>query len=719
MAGELFKSMAGIDVVHVPYRNSGEARSGVIGGQVQMMIDAVPAMAPNVSARPGARARHHRQDASSVLPDVPTAAEAGVPGYEATIWLGLMAPAGTPKPVIDKLNAAVNEVVKRPDIVKLWTDQGAVPMSMTPEEFDKFLRGDIVKWAEVVKNIRRKAAVGPLEVLSMPSVRFRLNGVETAVDADPDRSLLDVLRGQLGVTGPHFGCGANECGACNVIVGDRAVAACDTPLWSVADKDVTTVEGLGSAATAASAAARFYRRAGLAVRLLRFRHPDERRGAVDAKSQSVGRGCQSRARPQSLPLRFAQPHGPGGAARGGRDGGVDDSGLPRTKLPVSLAANPILSSWVQVLAGRARDGLAGKGGDRTRHRHRAGPDRRRRTRCRYRRACRWFARPRPPAPTRASPRAAFRCSSRAARSGRPAPKSGRSFLTAASDRLGVGIDALDISDGTISGPGNVSTSYWELAGEVSLDRDATPGAVAEIIRAARRWPEAPFSGWIFPTRCSPIPASFTIWRCPACCMAACCGRKCRAQNSSSLHEDGARAVAGLVAIVRDGNFAGVVSETEDGAEAALKALRKGAAWSAGETLPDENDLAAWLKAQPAESTVIDNKTASTHRRRARTIRRQYTRPYIAHASIAPSCAMAQWTGDRVHVWTHSQGVYLLRADLALVLEIAGREYHGRAYGRRRLLRAQRAPTTSRSMPCCWRRRPAAGRSACNGRAKTR
>jgi len=81
----------------------------------------------------------------------------------------------------------------------------------------------------------------------MPSVRFRLNGVETDIDADPDRSLLDILRGQLGMIGAHFGCGAGECGACNVIVGDRSVAACDTPLWSVAGKDVTTLEGLGSA----------------------------------------------------------------------------------------------------------------------------------------------------------------------------------------------------------------------------------------------------------------------------------------------------------------------------------------------------------------------------------------------------------------------------------------------------------------------------------------
>ena len=79
----------------------------------------------------------------------------GVPGYEATIWLGLMAPAGTPKPIIDKLNAAVNAFVKKPEIVKLWKEQGAEPMSMTSEEFDKFLRGDIAKWANVVKKFNK------------------------------------------------------------------------------------------------------------------------------------------------------------------------------------------------------------------------------------------------------------------------------------------------------------------------------------------------------------------------------------------------------------------------------------------------------------------------------------------------------------------------------------------------------------------------------------
>jgi nicotinate dehydrogenase subunit B len=151
------------------------------------------------------------------------------------------------------------------------------------------------------------------------------------------------------------------------------------------------------------------------------------------------------------------------------------------------------------------------------------------------------------------------------------------------------------------------------------------------------------------------------------------GRVLRSELSAatltSLKEDGARAVAGLVAIVRDGNFAGIVSETEAGAEAALQALRKGAAWSPGEALPDEHQLSDWLKLQPAESSVIASKTAPQPGETKRTMRRQYSRPYIAHGSIAPSCAMAQWTGDRVRVWTHSQGVYLLRSDLSMVLKL--------------------------------------------------
>src|SRR3982075_3690420 len=242
------------------------------------------------------------------------------------------------------------------------------------------------------------------------------------------------------------------------------------------------------------------------------------------------------------------------------------------------------------------------------------------------------------------------------------------FLEAASDRMGVAVEALDISDGTISGPGNISTSYWELAADVSLDREATPGAVPKK-SSQRSLAGNSIQRLDIPDKVFAHPRFIHDSALPGMLH----GRVLRSELSAAklvdMPEDRARAIPGLVAIVRDGNFAGVVSETEDGAEAALKALRKSATWSASESLPDEDRLAEWLKAQPAESALIDKKTASSSGEKKRTIRRQYSRPYLAHASIAPSCAMAQWTGDRIHVWSHSQGVYFLRADLALVLKL--------------------------------------------------
>jgi CO/xanthine dehydrogenase Mo-binding subunit len=242
------------------------------------------------------------------------------------------------------------------------------------------------------------------------------------------------------------------------------------------------------------------------------------------------------------------------------------------------------------------------------------------------------------------------------------------FLAAASDRLGVDARALDISDGTIFGPGNVRTSYWELADVVSLDRDATPVAASKSV-TQRALAGRSVQRVDIPDKVFAHPRFIHDTALPGMLH----GRVLRPDISRAklvaLKEDGARAVTGLVAIVRDGSFSGVICESEHGADAALGALRKGATWSQGEALPDENDLAAFLKAQPVESTVIDTRTATKARTTARTIRQQYTRPYIAHASIAPSCAMAQWSGDHVRVWTHSQGVYLLRADLALVLKL--------------------------------------------------
>jgi tripartite-type tricarboxylate transporter receptor subunit TctC len=151
MAGELFKSMAGVDIVHVPHKESSGARTSVMGGQVQMMFDAITVMAKAAEAGKVRAIASSGKTRSPVTPDVPTVAEAGVPGYEATIWLGVMVPSGTPKPIIDKLNGEITKVVNQTEVKEAWAKQGAVPMTMTPEEFRQYLRTDIEKWAKVVK----------------------------------------------------------------------------------------------------------------------------------------------------------------------------------------------------------------------------------------------------------------------------------------------------------------------------------------------------------------------------------------------------------------------------------------------------------------------------------------------------------------------------------------------------------------------------------------
>jgi CO/xanthine dehydrogenase Mo-binding subunit len=240
------------------------------------------------------------------------------------------------------------------------------------------------------------------------------------------------------------------------------------------------------------------------------------------------------------------------------------------------------------------------------------------------------------------------------------------FLVAAAERLGVDADVLTIRDGTILGPGNVSTSYWELADEISLDRDATPGALAKSPEQ-RALAGHSISRLDIPDKVFGRPRF--IHDSPLVGMLH--GRVLRSEFAHAslveLNEARARKIEGLVTIVRDGDFVGVVCETEAGAEAALAALRKGAKWSPSETLPDENSFAAWARSAPAETTLIASKKV-TSPQKTRSIKRQYTRPYIAHGSIAPSCAMAQWDGEQVRVWTHSQGVYNLRSDLALVFK---------------------------------------------------
>jgi tripartite-type tricarboxylate transporter receptor subunit TctC len=156
MAGELFKYMAGVDIVHVPHKGSDQARTAVLGAQVHMMFDAITTMAGQARAGRVKALGTSGKSRSAITPETPTVSEAGVPGYEATIWLGLMAPAGTPRPILERLSAEVNKVVNSPDVKEAWAKQGAAPMGMSVDEFDKFLRADIQKWAKLVKDTGMK-----------------------------------------------------------------------------------------------------------------------------------------------------------------------------------------------------------------------------------------------------------------------------------------------------------------------------------------------------------------------------------------------------------------------------------------------------------------------------------------------------------------------------------------------------------------------------------
>jgi tripartite-type tricarboxylate transporter receptor subunit TctC len=157
MAGELFKTMAGVSILHIPYKGSSNARTDVLGGQVDLMFDAVPTMAEFIRSGKVTALATTGKTRSEVLSNVPTMNEAGVPGYEAVIWLGLMAPKGTPPAIVARLNEEVGKFVSEPQTVQAWAKQGTTPMKMTPTAFSKFMQDDITKWAQVVKVSGAKA----------------------------------------------------------------------------------------------------------------------------------------------------------------------------------------------------------------------------------------------------------------------------------------------------------------------------------------------------------------------------------------------------------------------------------------------------------------------------------------------------------------------------------------------------------------------------------
>jgi len=242
------------------------------------------------------------------------------------------------------------------------------------------------------------------------------------------------------------------------------------------------------------------------------------------------------------------------------------------------------------------------------------------------------------------------------------------FFDAAAARLGVARESLRAENGEIVAASGERTSYWALADEGLLERDATatvaPKEAAQhgcIGRNAARL-DLPDKVFGRPRYVHDIDLPSMLH-----------GRVVRPPSPASrlvaIDERRTRAIEGVVAVVREGRFAGVVAEREEAAIAAAETLRADSRWEEEASLPDVSNLATWLRAQPAETSLVEEAKASAPPV-ARTLRARFTRPYTAHASIGPSCALARWDGSSLHVWTHAQGIFNQRADLAIVFGLA-------------------------------------------------
>jgi tripartite-type tricarboxylate transporter receptor subunit TctC len=149
---ELFKSLAGVRIVHIPYKGSAPAVTDLLGDQIQVMFDNAPNVLPQVKAGRLRALAQTGATRSAIAPDLPTVAEAGVPGYELTVWFGLVAPAGTPRDVIRKLNAEVLKILAMPEVRERFLAQGVEPLGSTPEQFGDHIRSQMAKWGKVVRD---------------------------------------------------------------------------------------------------------------------------------------------------------------------------------------------------------------------------------------------------------------------------------------------------------------------------------------------------------------------------------------------------------------------------------------------------------------------------------------------------------------------------------------------------------------------------------------
>ena len=150
LSAELFKALTGVDMVHVPYKGTGPALNELLAGTVQVAFENVPALLPHIQAE-AARARGDVGEALAALPDLPTIAEAGVPGYDASVWFGVFVPASTPRPVVNRLHESVSKALAAPDLAQRMATMGAEVSGAGPEEFRAFWEKEVPKGAGVIQ----------------------------------------------------------------------------------------------------------------------------------------------------------------------------------------------------------------------------------------------------------------------------------------------------------------------------------------------------------------------------------------------------------------------------------------------------------------------------------------------------------------------------------------------------------------------------------------
>jgi len=507
--------------------------------------------------------------------------------------------------------------------------------------------------------------------------RLTVNGAEHGVTCEPDTPLLDVLRHDLGLAGPRFGCGMGLCGACFVLIEGRARSSCDLPI-SALDGRVTTVEGLAGggrlhpvqqAFIDEQAAQCGYCISGMMVAaagLLRDRAALAEQEVREALDGNLCR-CGTHGRIVRAVLKAAGA-APVPVVSSGSPGPVEVAPaapsvppLLPADLPADLAANPVLARWldfsrdgeVMIRTGKVEYGqgiwtaLAQVAAEELQV-----------TLARVRVA---------PVSTSSSPDEGVTAGSRSVQDSgsalRQACAQARDLLlAAAATKLGVSREALAVADGQIrTADGPTGLSYWTLAQPGMLDR---PADVPVPSRPPGQWSVAGRSAprLDIPDKVTGRPRFLHDLILPGMAYGRVVRPPARAADLTGLAD---LDLGSEVVLVRDGSFLGVVAPTDRAALQAARRVDRAARWRTTPSLPDARDLRGFMLAAPSEvQTVIDQPAGDVAGTATRTLTAEFTRPFLAHASVAPSCAIARWDGESVTLWSHSQGIFLLRAAIA-------------------------------------------------------